>query len=82
MIVAYALPIIEKCIPSTYREIKISSESERWKNAMLEEMKSLHKNDTWERSGYPKARRPLAASEYLQRNKNLKMVKLFATISD
>jgi len=46
MIVAYALPIIEKCIPSTYREIKISSESERWKNAMLEEMKSLHKNDT------------------------------------
>ena len=37
MIVTYALPVIEESISSTYREVEISSESEMWKNAMLEE---------------------------------------------
>jgi len=50
MIVAYALPVVEETIPSTYREAKISSESKMWKDAMMEEMSSLHKNDTWELS--------------------------------
>ena len=48
MIVAYSLPIIEEAIPSTYMKAKISSESKMWKDAMIEEMSSLHKNDTWE----------------------------------
>ena len=48
MVVAYALPVVEKAIPSTYREAEISSESKMWKDAMKEEMKSLYKNDTWE----------------------------------
>jgi len=30
MIVAYALPVIEDVIPSTYREVEINSESERY----------------------------------------------------
>ena len=46
MIVAYALPVIEEAIPSTYREAKISSELKIWKDVMEEEMKSLYKNDT------------------------------------
>ena len=44
MIVSYALLVIEDAFPSTYREAEISSKSEMWKEAMLEEMNSLHKN--------------------------------------
>ncbi|KAJ8639086.1 hypothetical protein MRB53_015780 [Persea americana] len=46
--VAYALPMVEECVPTTYKEAKRHSESVEWQNAMDEEMKSLHKNDTWE----------------------------------
>ena len=46
MVVAYALPVVEEAIPSTFREAEISSESKMWKEAMNEEMKSLYKNDT------------------------------------
>ena len=44
MIVAF--PVIEKAILSTYREVEISSQSKMWKDAMMEEMSSLYKNDT------------------------------------
>jgi len=46
MIVAYALPVAEETIPSTYKETEISSESKMWKDVMVEEMNSLYKNDT------------------------------------
>jgi len=46
MIMAYALPVVEEAIPSRYREAEISSESKMWKNVVMEEMNSLHKNDT------------------------------------
>ena len=46
MIVTYALPIVEEVTPSTYREAKIGSEFKMWKDAMMEEISSLHKNDT------------------------------------
>ena len=48
IIVAYALPVVEEVISSTYREVEISSEFKMWKDDMMEEMSSLHKNDTWE----------------------------------
>jgi len=54
MIVAYALPVVEEAISSTYKEVEISAESKMWKDAMMEEMSSLHKNDTWELSKLPK----------------------------
>jgi len=57
MIVAYALSVIEDVVPSTYRKVEISSESEMWKKAMLKEMNSLHKNDTWELSELPKRKK-------------------------
>jgi len=43
---AYALPVVEEAILSTYRKVKISSESKMWKDAMMEEMSFLHKNYT------------------------------------
>ena len=42
--VAYALPIVEEDIPSTYKEAACTSESGKWKKAMEKEMQSLHKN--------------------------------------
>ena len=46
MIVAYALLVVEEAIPYTYRKAEISSEFQIWKDTMMEEMSSLHKNDT------------------------------------
>ena len=48
MVVAYALPIevVEDSVPSTFREAELSSESELWRNTMVEETESLHVNDT------------------------------------
>jgi len=46
MIVSYTLPVIEEVIQSTYMEAEINSESKMWKDVMMEEMSSLHKNDT------------------------------------
>jgi len=45
MVVAYALPVIEEAISSTYREAEISSESKMRKDAIMEEMSSLYKNN-------------------------------------
>ena len=46
MVVAYALPVIDDDIPNTFGEALHSSESDQWKLAMEEEMKSLHQNKT------------------------------------
>jgi len=59
MIVAYALPVIEETIPSTYREAEISSDSKMWKDAIVEEMSSLYKNDTWELTELPKRKKAI-----------------------
>jgi len=55
--VAYALSLIEDEIPSTYKKVEISFESEMWKDIMLEEMNSLHKNDIWKLSELPKGKK-------------------------
>ena len=57
MIVAYALSVVEEAISSTYMEAEISSESRMWKDAMVEEMSSLYKNDTWELTKLPKRKK-------------------------
>jgi len=49
--IAYALSVaesIEILEPSTYNEAISSDEAAEWTVAMTEEMKSLHKNQTWE----------------------------------
>ncbi|BBG99268.1 transposable element gene [Prunus dulcis] len=58
-IVAYALPVIEDDIPSAYKEAVRSSESVEWKKSMDEEMKSLHKNETWELVQLPKGKKAI-----------------------
>ena len=57
---AYTLPVVEEAIPSTYREVEISLESKMWKDAMMKEISSLHKNDTWELSELPKGKKAIS----------------------
>jgi len=59
MIIAYACPVVEEAIPSTYKEAEISSESKIWKDVMMEEMSSLYKNDTWELLELPKGKKAI-----------------------
>ena len=51
---AYALPVIEEVIPSTYKKAEINLESKMWKDVIMEEMSSLQKNDTWKLSELPR----------------------------
>ena len=46
MIMAYTPSVVEEAILTTYMEAEISSEFQMWKDGMIEEMSSLHKNDT------------------------------------
>ena len=72
MIVAYALPVIEEAIPSTYREAEISSESKMWKDAMVEEMSSLYNNDTWELIELPKKKKAIGCKwVYVKKQRSL-----------
>ncbi|KAH9793297.1 hypothetical protein KPL71_004477 [Citrus sinensis] len=48
MVVAYALPVIDDNIHNSFGEALRSSESDQWKLAIEEEIKSLHQNQTWE----------------------------------
>ncbi|KAK9200145.1 hypothetical protein WN944_015341 [Citrus x changshan-huyou] len=57
--VAYALPIVDDDVPSTYREAVSNPESIQWKKAMNEEMQSLHKNETWELVTLPKEKKTI-----------------------
>jgi len=59
MIVVYALPVVEEAIPSTYKKAEISSESKMCKDAMVEEMSSLYKNDTWKLIELPKGKKAI-----------------------
>ena len=47
MVVAYALPVevVEDSVPSIFRKVELSSESELWRKAMVEEIESLHVNN-------------------------------------
>jgi len=73
MIVAYALPVAEETIPSTYKETEISSESKMWKDVMVEEMNSLYKNDTWELTELPKGKKAIGCKwVYTKKHGSLK----------
>ena len=58
-IVAYALPITDDDVPSTYTEVISNPDGVKWKQAMNEEMQSLHKNKTWELVTLPKGKKAI-----------------------
>ena len=73
MIMGYALPVFVKAIPSTCREAEISSESKMWKDAMEEEMSSLHKNNTWDLTELPKGKKVIGCKwVYVKKHGSLK----------
>lgn len=43
--------------PSTFTEVVSCKNGQHWKDAILEEINSLHKNDTWDLVELPKGRR-------------------------
>ena len=77
----YALPVVEEVNPSTYKEAEISSESKMWKDAIEEEMSSLHKNDTWELTKLPRGGKVIGCKWDIQRNRDLSRMILYATKS-
>jgi len=42
-----------------------------WKDAMVEEMSSLYKNDTWELTELPKGKKAIGYNGYMERNRDL-----------
>ena len=58
-IVAYALPVCDDSIPSTYPDAIRSTESGNWASAMEEEMQSLKKNKTWKLTQLPEGRKAI-----------------------
>ena len=73
MNVAYALTIVEEAIPYTYKKTEISSESKMWKDAMIEEMSSLYKNETWELTELPKGKKAIGCKwVYAKKHESLK----------
>jgi len=57
--VAYASPIVNDDVPTTYNEAVQSSENEKWRKAMNEEMQSLQKNVTWRLASLPKGKKAI-----------------------
>lgn len=57
--VAYALPVVDDDIPSTYTEAILSPERGSWAGAMEEEMQSLEKNKTWKLTQLPKGKKAI-----------------------
>ena len=50
---------MEDSVPSSFREVELSSESELWRNTMVEEIESLHVNDTWKLAELPKRKKAI-----------------------
>ncbi|KAH9667138.1 Receptor-like protein 14 [Citrus sinensis] len=66
MVVVYALPVIDDDISNTFGEALCNSESDQWKLAMEEEMKSLHQNQTWKFVKLPKGKRAIVTEYELE----------------
>jgi len=67
----YKYDCVLETIPSTYRKADICSASKMWKDVMMEEMNSPHKNDTWELIGLPKGKNVIGCNWVFQRNNDI-----------
>ena len=54
--------------PKNYQEVLLHDEKKEWLRVMYEEMKSLHKNNTYELMELPKGKRALKNKWVLKRN--------------
>ena len=79
---ASALPVNEEAISSTYMEVDISLEFKMWKDAMMKEMSSLRKNDSWELSELSKGKKAIGCKWILEKKQDLQMVILYAIKPD
>jgi hypothetical protein len=57
--VAFALPVIDDDVSINYKEAVNSPEHAQWKEAMDEEMTSLHQNQTWKLVPLPTLKRSI-----------------------
>ena len=55
--------------PSTFQKAITSSEKDRWMEAMMEEMESLHKNKTWELEELPQGKKIVGCKNWYTRRK-------------
>ena len=45
--------------PLTFQEAMLNEEKDRWMGAMVEEMESLHENQTWELAQLPEGKKAI-----------------------
>ncbi|KAG8479437.1 hypothetical protein CXB51_029202 [Gossypium anomalum] len=74
-IVAYALPIEDNDVPSTYTEAISNPDGVKWKQAINEEMQSLHKNKTWELVTLPKGKKAIGCKWVYAKKEGFPVVK-------
>jgi hypothetical protein len=55
--------------PKSVREAVDSTEGKLWKDAMVEEMESLHKNETWDLVELPNGRKPMSVASGYSRKR-------------
>jgi hypothetical protein len=56
--------------PKSVREAVDSAEGQLWKDAMVEEMKSLHNNETWDSVELPSGRKPVGRKWVFKKKMN------------
>jgi hypothetical protein len=56
--------------PKSVREAVDSTEGKIWKDTMVEEMGSLHKNETWDLFKLPSGRNPIGGKWVFNKNMN------------
>jgi hypothetical protein len=56
--------------PKSVREVVDSTEGKLWKDAMVEEMESLHKNETWDLVELPNGRKHVGSKWVFKKKLN------------
>ena len=57
--------------PRTFREVVDSEDGKLWKEAMVDEMASLHKNDAWDLVELPAGRKPIGSKWVFKKKMNV-----------
>ena len=57
--------------PRTVREAVDSEDGKLWKEAMVDEMASLHKNEAWDLAEFPAGRKPIGSKWVFKKKMNV-----------